>query len=89
MNTQLRFNEALLITDRAFKPFQCVAWTLPEGNGEVSITVVDRTHSRTLGRRRLTKAVYSDPAQLAATLEQAREDLSRDGVHFAPWHMPE
>jgi len=31
MHTPLRINEALLITDRAFKPFQCVAWTLPEG----------------------------------------------------------
>lgn len=30
MHTPLRINEALLITDRAFKPFQCVAWTLPK-----------------------------------------------------------
>ena len=54
----LRINEALLITDRAFKPFQCVAWTLPEGNGEVSITVVDRDEARLLGRCRCP-AAYS------------------------------
>ena len=45
MNSPLRFNDALLITDRAFKPFHCVAWTLLEGNGELSITVVDDSES--------------------------------------------
>ena len=27
MNATLRFNEALLITGRAFQPYQCVAWS--------------------------------------------------------------
>ncbi len=27
MNATLRFNEALLITGRAFQPSQCVAWS--------------------------------------------------------------
>ncbi|MBA1274148.1 hypothetical protein [Stutzerimonas azotifigens] len=89
MNTPLRFNDALLIADRAFKPFQCVAWTLPEGNGEVSITVIDRTQSRLLGRRKLSSTVYTDPVKLGETLEQTRRELSQEGVSFAPWHMPE
>lgn len=89
MNTPLRFNEALLITDRAFLPFQCVAWTQPGGNGEVSITVIDRTQDRLLGRRQLSSSVYSDPVKLGETLERTRQELSREGVSFDPWHMPE
>lgn len=89
MNSPLRFNDALLITDRAFQPFQCVAWTLLEGNGELSITVVDRSESRAVGRCKLSSSVYSDPVKLGESLEQARADLSRQGVNLAPWHMPE
>ncbi|MGE4404581.1 hypothetical protein [Pseudomonas sp.] len=88
MHTPLRINEALLITDRAFKPFQCVAWTLPEGNGDVSITVVDRSE-RLLGRCKMSSSVFTDPIKLGETLEQTREQMSRDGAHFSPWHMPE
>ena len=46
MNTPLRFNEALLIADRAFRPFQCVAWAPQDGTGVVSISVIDRTSTR-------------------------------------------
>ncbi|WP_019339183.1 hypothetical protein [Stutzerimonas stutzeri] len=89
MNSPLRFNDALLITDRAFKPFQCVAWTLLEGNGELSITVLDGSESRTVGHCKLASNVYSDPVKLGHSLEQARADLSRQGMHLAPWQMPE
>ncbi|MCH2341881.1 hypothetical protein ACGFZ7_09820 [Pseudomonas sp. NPDC047963] len=88
MNSPLRFNDALLITDRAFKPFQCVAWTQLEGNGELSITVLDGSESRTVGHCKLASHVYSDPIKLGQSLEQARADLSRQGVQLAPWHMP-
>lgn len=89
MNAPLRFNDALLITDGAFKPFKCVAWTLLEGNGELSITVVDGAQSRPVARCKMPSSVYSDPVQLEETLERTRESLSREGIHFAPWHMPE
>ncbi|MCF7202452.1 hypothetical protein [Pseudomonas oligotrophica] len=88
MNATLRINDALLITDRAFKPFQCVAWILPEGNGEVSISVVDRQEARLLGRCKMSSSVYTDPVKLEQTLEQTREQLSRNGAHFSEWHMP-
>lgn len=88
MNAPLRVNEALLIADQAFRPFQCVAWTLPEGNGEVSITVIDRPHSRTLARRRLERGVVTDPVKLGETLQRTRQELSQDGVQLDPWRMP-
>lgn len=45
MNAPLRVNEALLIADHAFEPFQCVAWDAPNGTGELSLAVIDRTLS--------------------------------------------
>ena len=40
MNAPLRFNEALLIANHAFKPFQCVAWAPQDGNGELNLADV-------------------------------------------------
>ena len=79
MNTPLRFNEALLIADRAFRPFQCVAWAPQDGTGVVSISVIDRTNTRLLGRA----------GQLEAALQRSRDELRSQGFDLAPWSMPE
>jgi hypothetical protein len=86
MNAPLRINEALLITGRAFQPFECVAW---EGNGELSITVIDRTSVRPLNRKQINRSAYSDPAQLASFLTECRNELSQKGYQLARWDMPE
>ncbi|QLF91723.1 hypothetical protein HW090_00235 [Pseudomonas sp. ABC1] len=88
MTHTLRFNDALLITDRAFQPFHCVAWTQQGGNGEVSISVLDGSQSRILGRCNIASNVYSDPVKLGSILQQARERLSNEGLSFSPWSMP-
>ncbi|QJI29313.1 hypothetical protein HKK55_11485 [Pseudomonas sp. ADAK18] len=85
MNAPLRINEALLIADRAFKPFQCVAWA--DGNGELSLTVIDRTNTR-IGRKQVSSSTYSDPAQLEDLLIQARSELSKEGYTLQSWDMP-
>lgn len=87
MNAPLRFNDALLIAGHAFEPFQCVAWAPQDGNGELSLTVVDRTSTR-IGRRQISRSIYSDPAQLASALEQARAEISNEGHRLEPWTMP-
>jgi hypothetical protein len=89
MNAPLRFNEALLIADRAFQPLQCVAWTPQDGTGELSLTVIDRTSTRLLGRTLLSSSIYSDPIQLASVLNKSRAELSQQGYNLAPWSMPE
>ena len=88
MNAPLRINEALLIADRAFKPFQCVAWAPQDGNGELSLTVVDRTNTH-IGRTQIPSSAYTDPAQLADCLKQARAELSQEGYTLQSWSMPE
>lgn len=88
MNAPLRINEALLIADRAFRPFQCVAWAPQDGNGELSLTVIDRTNTR-IGRKQIPSSAYTDPAQLADLLKQARAELSQEGYTLQSWTMPE
>ncbi len=87
MNAPLRLNEALLIADHAFTPFQCVAWAPQDGNGELSLTVIDRTNSQ-IGRTRIPSSAYSDPAQLEYLLQQARAELSDEGYALQSWSMP-
>lgn len=89
MNAPLRFNEALLIADRAFQPFQCVAWAPQDGSGELSLTVMDRTTTRLLGRTQLSCNTYSDPIKLASVLKKSRDELSQQGFDLEPWSMPE
>jgi hypothetical protein len=88
MNAPLRINEALLIADRAFQPFQCVAWAPQDGNGELSLTVIDRTNTRSIGRKQIPSSAYTDPAQLECLLEAVRAELSEEGYKLLSWSMP-
>ena len=87
MTAPLRINEALLIADRAFQPFKCVAWAPQDGNGELSLTVIDRTNA-SIGRKQIPSSAYTDPAQLERLLEQARAELSEEGYTLQSWTMP-
>ncbi|MCU1750185.1 hypothetical protein [Pseudomonas sp. 6D_7.1_Bac1] len=87
MNAPLRINEALLIADRAFTPFQCVAWAPQEGTGELSLTIIDRTNTP-ISRTQIPSSAYTDPAQLEDLLKQARAELSEEGYQLQSWTMP-
>ncbi|MDQ0124024.1 hypothetical protein J2W17_002972 [Pseudomonas lini] len=87
MNAPLRINEALLIADRALQPFQCVAWAPQDGNGDLSLSVIDRTNTR-IGRKQIPSSAYTDPAQLEHLLEEVREELSKGGYQLQSWSMP-
>lgn len=88
MNTTLRMNEALLIADRAFLPFQCIAWTPQDGTGDLSLSVIDRSSSRLLGRIALPGCNQVDAGDLSATLMKSREALINQGYRLEPWQMP-
>jgi len=85
MNAPLRINEALLIAGRAFQPFKCVAWAPQDGNGELSLSVIDRTGR--IGRKQIPSSAYTDPAQLEHLLEEVREELSKEGYQLQSWSM--
>lgn len=88
MSAKLRMNEALLIADRAFLPFHCIAWTPPDGSGDVSLSVIDRTSSRLLERIALPGCSKLDVGQLSAALQKSREALIEQGYRLEPWKMP-
>ncbi|WP_263263715.1 hypothetical protein [Pseudomonas sp. RIT-PI-S] len=88
MDATLRVNEALLIAGHAFEPFHCVAWTQQDGDGALSLTVIDDHTSHSLCRAQLPLSAYSDPQKLATALEEVRAGLSRHGYSLQPWTMP-
>ncbi|MBB4867701.1 hypothetical protein HNP46_006620 [Pseudomonas nitritireducens] len=88
MHATLRFNEALLITGRAFQPFQCVTWVDQGGDGSLDLSVLDRTGARLLGLTHIPSSAYSNRQQLENLLTQAREELNREGHSLQDWHMP-
>lgn len=88
MSTALRINEALLIAGHAFEPFQCVAWAAQGGNGELSLSIIDRANTR-ICRKQIPTSTYSDPAQLEILLEEVRAELSQEGYKLQSWTMPE
>jgi len=87
MNAALRVNEALLIANHAFQPFQCVAWAPQDGNGELSLSVIDRTRTR-IGGKQVPSSTYSDPTQWQHLLEAVRAELRDGGYALQPWSMP-
>ena len=87
MNAPLRVNEALLIAGHAFKPFECVAWAPQEGNGELSLTLIDRTSTQ-VERQQVDRSIYSDPRQLERLINTVRANLSQQGYDLQPWKMP-
>ena len=89
MNAPLRFNEALLIADLAFQPFQSVACAPQDASGNLRLPLIDPTSTRLLGRTQLSSSIYSDPVQFADMLKQSREQLSQQGFALEPWSMPE
>ncbi|VVO14071.1 hypothetical protein [Pseudomonas fluorescens] len=87
MGTPLRINEALLIAGHALEPFQCIAWAPQDGNGDLSLTVIDRASTR-ICRKQIPSSAYSDPAQLESLLEQVRAELNQGGYTLPSWTMP-
>ncbi|QFG31698.1 hypothetical protein F6476_22235 [Pseudomonas umsongensis] len=87
MSTPFRINEALLIAGQAFEPFQCVAWAPQDGNGELSLSVLDRASTR-ICRKQVPSSTYSDPARLENLLQEVRAELSQGGYTLQSWEMP-
>jgi hypothetical protein len=77
----------LLIADHAFEPFQCVAWDAPNGTGELSLAVIDRTNTR-IGSKQVSARVYTDAQQWLGLIEQVRSELREQGYALQPWVMP-
>lgn len=82
-----RINETILMARQAFHPFQCIAWST-DYSEDLSLTVIDSTTARVLGRSCLSRTHYTDAEQWGQTLANVRQRLEAEGVQLPPWQMP-
>ncbi|NKQ10526.1 hypothetical protein [Pseudomonas sp. SST3] len=88
MTTQrLALNEAMRISEMAFLPCHATAKADHE-DASFSLRVVDAVGDEILSISHIARSQYTDPIHLAGLLENARLQLSRDGVSLGAWSMP-
>lgn len=87
MNAQLSLDEAVRISEMAFLPCRATAHT-DQGDASFSLRVIDAFGAEILSIAHIARTQYASPAHLAALLENARLELSKDGVTLSAWSLP-
>lgn len=87
MPTHLDLEEAMAISEMAFLPCRGIA-TADASDASYALRVEDEAGGALLTIAHIARSQYSDPVHLAGLLEQARLELSKDGVQLAAWSMP-
>ncbi len=87
MPTHLALEEAMAISEMAFLPCQGIT-DADASDASYALRVEDETGAVLLTIAHIARSQYSDPVHLAGLLEQARLELSKDGVQLTPWSMP-
>ena len=83
----LELDEAIRITEMAFLPCRAVAHADAQ-DASYSLRVLDEADCERFSIAHIGLSQYRDPVHLAALIEQARLELSKDGLQLAPWSMP-
>ena len=87
MSNGLDLEEACAISELAFLPCRGIA-TPDDGDASYGLRVEDDTGRELLSIAHIARSQYSNPLHLAGLLEQARLELSKDGISLSPWSMP-
>lgn len=83
----LTLNEAMRISEMAFLP--CHATAKPDNeDASFSLRVVGTGGDEILSIPHIARSQYTEPVHLAGLLENARLQLSKDGVPLGAWSMP-
>ncbi len=84
---RLALDEAMRISEMAFLP--CHATTKADsGDASFSLQVTNAAGNEILSISHIARSQYTDPVHLAGLLENARLQLSKDGVPLSAWSMP-
>ncbi|TLX53966.1 hypothetical protein DN826_16170 [Stutzerimonas nosocomialis] len=83
----LSLDEATRISEMAFLPLRAITQSDLD-DASYSLRVEDACGEPVLSIAHIARSQYADAAQLAAILDKARLELSKDGHHLAPWSMP-
>ncbi len=87
MTTSLCLDEARRIVEHAFLPHTCRTQA-DQQDASFAFRVIDDSDVELLSRPHVARSQYLDATRLAATIELARLELSKDGYELAPWSMP-
>ncbi|QGZ31527.1 hypothetical protein [Stutzerimonas stutzeri] len=84
---RLSLDEAMRISAMAFLPCHAVTRADNE-DASYSLRVIDAAGDEILSIAHIARSQYADPVHLAGLLENARVQLSKDGVALSAWSMP-
>ncbi|MCQ4310594.1 hypothetical protein NAV33_01590 [Pseudomonas stutzeri] len=88
MTTQhIALDEAMRISEMAFLPCHAAAKANNE-DASFSLRVINAAGDEILTISHIARSQYAAPAHLAGLLENARLQLSKDGVPLSAWSMP-
>ncbi|WP_413043733.1 hypothetical protein [Pseudomonas sp. YJ42] len=84
---RLALDEAIRISEMAFLP--CHATTqVNNEDASFSLRVINVAGDEIMSIPHIARSQYADPMHLAGLLENARLQLSKDGVPLSAWSMP-
>ncbi len=83
----LSLDEATRISEMAFLPLRAITQRDLD-DASYSLRVENASDEVVLSIAHVARSQYADAAQLAALLDKARLELSKDGHTLAPWSMP-
>ena len=84
---RLDLDEAMRISEMAFLPCHATA-KADRGDASFSLRVINAAGNDILSISHIARSQYADPVHLAGLLENARLQLSKDGVSLSAWSMP-
>ena len=87
MSMILDLEEACSISEMAFLPCRGIA-APDHADASYALRVEDDVGRELLSIAHIARSQYGDPRHLAGLLEQARLELSKDGISLSPWSMP-
>lgn len=87
MRTHLSLEEAVSISQMAFLPCRATAH-VDQGDASFSLRVHGSSGDEILSIAHIARTQYASPAHLAALLENARLELSKDGITLSAWSLP-
>lgn len=87
MHAQISLDEAIGICEMAFLPCRAIAHP-DQCDASFSLRVIDPSGNEILAISHIARTQYTAPAHLAAVLESARLELSKDGVALSAWSLP-
>ncbi len=84
---RLSIDEARHISEMAFLPLHATTQA-DRDDSSFSLRVLNTAGTEVLSVAHIARSQYADPTHFAGLLENARLQLSKDGVQLSAWSLP-